>query len=374
MGSGAGMKIFAAIKPLDLPPIALATNALDPDQLPSANEIMHWSGRMTHATVAAGSAILAALAFHAVLFWVLRRLARRSASHTETLATRGFHQSMRWAFIAMGFAIAADTDRMVAHLWAALDGFVVPAITGWVIYAAVRTGAEVLSERIEARDDELTARTRTTRVTIFARSAGGLIIFVTVAMILLGFPAVRHVGATLIASAGLFTLAIGAAAQPALKSLVAGIQIAMTQPIRIGDFVVVDGENGRVEDIRLSYVVVRTGDERRLIVPTTKFLDTSFQNWTRVGGITGSVVLPIKPGFAIEPMRQAYLALLDAHPAWDQRTGQLQVSEARVGSVEIKLVMSASGPTALGGLRLEMREAMLEWLRVNQPDSLCKDT
>jgi small-conductance mechanosensitive channel len=130
----------------------------------------------------------------------------------------------------------------------------------------------------------LTARTRTTQITILARSAGGVIIFVTIAMILLGFPAVRHVGATLIASAGLFGLAIGAAAQPALKSLVAGIQIAMTQPIRIGDFVVVDSESGRVEDIRLSYVVVRTGDERRLIIPTTKFLDTTFQNWTRVGG------------------------------------------------------------------------------------------
>jgi divalent metal cation (Fe/Co/Zn/Cd) transporter len=141
------MKILAAIKPLSLPPIALATSALDPDQLPSTNEIMHWSGRMTHATVAAGSAILAALAIHALLFWVLRRVARRSESHTETLATRGFHQSMRWAFIAMGVAIAADTDRMVGHLWAALDGFVVPAITGWVIYAAMRTGVEVLSER-----------------------------------------------------------------------------------------------------------------------------------------------------------------------------------------------------------------------------------
>jgi hypothetical protein len=86
------------------------------------------------------------------------------------------------------------------------------------------------------------------------------------------------------------------------------------------------------------------------------------------------VVLPIKPGFAIEPLRQAYLAQLAADPAWDQRTGQLQVSEARVGSVEVKLVMSASDPTALGGLRLAMREAMLEWLRQNQPDSLCKDT
>jgi small-conductance mechanosensitive channel len=368
------MKVLSAIKPLDLPPIQLASSALDGGQLPSSNEIMHWSGRMTHATVAAGSAVLTALAVHAVLFWLLRRIGRRSASRTETLAARGFHQSMRWAFIATGFAIAADTDRLVGHVWAALAGFVVPAITGWVIYAGVKTGAELLGERIAAHDDELTARSRSTRITLFSRSAGFVIIFVTVAMILLGIPAVRHVGATLIASAGLFGLAIGAAAQPALKSLVAGLQIALTQPIRIGDFVVVDGENGRVEDIRLSYVVVRTGDERRLIIPTTKFLDTTFQNWTRVGGITGSVLLPVRPGHAITPMRQAYLDLLAQHPAWDQRTGQLQVAEAKVGFVEIKLVMSAPDPTALGTLRLAMREAMLEWLRENQPDSLCQET
>jgi len=357
-----------------LKPIALASSALDPDQLPSSNELMHWSGRLTHATVAAGSAILVALALHAVIFAALRRLGRRTQHHTEAEVASGFNQSVRWSFVAVGLSIAADADRMVAHVWLALAGFVVPALTGWVIYAGVKTGAELLSERILAHDDELTARSRTTRITLLARSAGFVIIFVTIAMILLGFPAVRHVGATLIASAGLIGIAMGAAAQPALKSLVAGIQIALTQPMRIGDYVVVDGENGRVEDIRLSYVVVRTGDERRLIIPTAKFLDTSFQNWTRVGGITGSVVLPIRPGFAVEPMRAAYLTMLDRHAAWDRRTGQLQIAEAKVGFVEIKLVMSAADPAALGDLRLAMREGMLEWLRLHQPDSLCMST
>ena len=167
-------------------------------------------------------------------------------------------------------------------------------------------------------------------------------------------------------------IAVGAAAQPALKSLIAGIQIALTEPIRIGDFVVVDGESGRVEDIRLSYVVIRTADERRLIVPTAKFLDASFQNWTRQGGgITGSVVLPIKPGHAIEEIRKAYQALLAAHPDWDQRTGALQVSEVHVGSIELKLVMSAAGPTSLSRLRPAMREAMIEWLREHMPSALC---
>jgi hypothetical protein len=176
------------------------------------------------------------------------------------------------------------------------------------------------------------------------------------------------------ASAGLIGLAFGAAAQPALKSLIAGLQLALTEPVRIGDFVVVEGESGRVEDIRLSYVVIRTADERRLIVPTTKFLDSSFQNWTRVGGITGSVVLPVMPGFPFAPIRAAYEALLAAQPTWDQRTGVLLVSEARVGFVELKLVMSAADPTALAELRQTIREAMLEWLRQDMPEALCRHT
>jgi hypothetical protein len=167
---------------------------------------------------------------------------------------------------------------------------------------------------------------------------------------------------------------VGAAAQPALKSLIAGLQIAVTEPIRIGDFVVVDGERGRVEDIRLSYVVVRTGDERRLIVPTVKFLDTTFQNWTRVEGNMGAVLLPVKPGFAIAPIRSAYLAALARDEDWDQRHAELLVSEARVGSVELKLLMTAAGPAELARLQAAMREAMLEWLRVEQPDALCDKT
>jgi len=368
------MKSFAAIKPLDLPPIQLATSALDPDQLPSANEIMHWSGRLTHATIAAGSAILTALAIHAVLFWLLRRVGRRSASRTETLAARGFNQSMRWAFIATGFAVAADADKMVSHIWTALAGFVVPALTGWVIYAGVKTGAELLSERIEARDDELTARSRRTRIALLTRTLSFVIVVITVALMMLEIPGVRQVGATLIASAGIIGLAVGAAAQPALKSLIAGMQIALTEPVRIGDFVVIDGESGRVEDIRLSYVVIRTVDERRFIVPTIKFLDNSFQNWTRVGGITGIVVLPILPGFDIGPIREKYKSLLAAQDTWDGRTCTLIVSEARVGSIELKLLMSAAEPGALATLRSTIREAMLEWLRTDLPGALCATT
>ena len=364
--------------PLSLPTSALATRALAnvadaADALPSLDELLHWSSRLTHAAMAAGIALAVGLALHWLAFWLLRRIARRSATIADSVAVTRFHQSVRWALVTMLIAVAADADRLLAHLWRLISHFVIPALVGWVLLSLVGTIAEVLQRRAADLDDDIAARTSQTRITLLGRATGFIIVVITVGMIMLGFPGVRHIGATLLASAGLIGLAFGAAAQPALKSLIAGLQLAFTEPVRIGDLVVVEGESGRVEDIHLSYVVIRTIDERRLIVPTTRFLDSSFQNWTRVGGITGSVLLPVMPGVAIAPIRAAFERLLAEQSDWDQRTGQLIVAEARVGSVELKLVMSAADPAVLARLRNLMREAMLEWLRQELPEALCRE-
>ena len=369
------MSVAAALGTMRMTlPAQIRPPALSEDQLPSLNEVLHWSSRVSHAAVIAGMAVGLALLLHGLLFTTLRRATRRADAQAESLALIQLNQSARWALVAAAIAIAEDGDRLVSHIWGAISAYAVPALTGWVIFSLMRILAELMARHVDVNGDEIALRTRRTRITLLSRAAGFVIIFITISMILLGLPGARHIGATLMASAGIIGIAVGAAAQPALKSLIAGLQIAITEPIRIGDFVVSEGESGRVEDIRLSYVVIRTVDERRLIVPTPKFLDASFQNWTRVGGITGSVLLPIRPGFAIAPIRAAYQRLLAGQPSWDQRTGDLQVFEARVGSVELKMVMSASGPTALGELRLAMREEMLEWLRVEMPDALCTET
>jgi small-conductance mechanosensitive channel len=342
--------------------------------LPSGQSVIAWSEQLTRAALYVVAAAGIAFAIHFVLFAVLGRAARLSASDSDDLVLGRLRLPVLFLMIAVAIAVAAENDPLVARVWAEVGRFVEPALFGWLCFALVKGFARALEARTEAHPDELAARSRRTRIAILSRTAGFLIVFVTVALVLFAVPAVRSIGTTLLASAGVATLAIGAAAQPALKSLIAGLQIALTEPIRIGDYVVVDNESGRVEDIRLSYVVIRTSDERRLIVPTAKFLDGSFQNWTRAGGgITGSVQLPIKPGFAIQPIREAYTELLSANADWDQRTGALQVSEAQVGSIDLKLVMSAAGPTALGRLRPAMREAMLEWLRENMPDALCDE-
>jgi small-conductance mechanosensitive channel len=341
--------------------------------LPSGEVLLHWTAQATGAVVAATVAIVVALAVHFVLFAVLGRVTRLSQLKTDEVVVERLRQPLRWSLIAVAVSLAAEAEPALAHLWESVARFVVPALLGWVAFALVKAFAVAMDSRAELSVDELAARSRRTRIAIFSRTAGFVIVFVTVALMLLGIPGVRNVGVTLMASAGLAGLAVGAAAQPALKSLIAGIQMALTEPIRIGDLIVIEGESGRVEDIRMSYVVVRTADERRLIVPTAKFLDTTFQNWTRVaGGITGSVVLPIVAGQAIAPIRAAFERLLAERPEWDLRTGELQVSEVKIDAVELKLVMSARNPADMAHLRFAMREAMLEWLRAEMPDALKK--
>jgi small-conductance mechanosensitive channel len=336
--------------------------------------LLGWSKALTATVLSAGLAIAIALVLHLAMFAVLRRAARLSEGQADDAIVDRLNHPARWSMVAVAISIAAEHAPLLARVWDEAGRFIVPALTGWVAYALVKASASAIESHASLTSDEMVARSRKTRITILSRSAGFVIIVFTIALMLFNVPAVRSIGVTLLASAGLTALAVGAAAQPALKSFIAGIQMAITEPIRLGDLVVIDDESGRVEDIRMSYVVIRTGDERRLIVPTTKFLDTPFQNWTRVGGgITGSVSLPIKPGFAFGPIRQAYMDRLSLRPEWDERTGGLNVSEVRVGWVELRLVMSAPDPAALDRLRLAMREGMLEWLRENMPDALCDE-
>ena len=177
-------------------------------------------------------------------------------------------------------------------------------------------------------DDNLQARRRRTRLAIFSRIGTFVIVFVTIGLMLLSIPGVRDIGVTLMASAGLAALAVGAAAQPALKSLIGGLQMALTEPIRIDDVVIIDGEWGRIEDIRTTYVVVRIWDERRLVVPVTKFLEETFQNWTRKGSeLLGTVFLHLDPLAEVDRLRAEFERQVEANPLWDGRVKAVQVTE-----------------------------------------------
>ena len=208
---------------------------------------------------------------------------------------------------------------------------------------------------------------------VLSRIATFAIVVITVGLMLFSIPSVRTIGTTMLASAGIAALAIGAAAQPALKSLIAGIQVALTEPMRIGDLVKVDGEAGRVEEIRMSFVTVRTWDERLIIVPTSRFLDESFENWSRSNEeLTGPVFLHLDPIANVTPIRAEFERFVSEHQLFDGRNLALLMTEAYPESVELRLTMSAATIADLWTLRCETREHMLEWLRENQPDALIR--
>ena len=328
---------------------------------------------LIHTLIVLGGAVVVALIAHWIVFAILRRLARASESTLDDVVVEAVRRPLRWAAIAFAITAAAENDALVGRGWDLFAKFLTPAVIGWVAYAVVRGLARGYEAQIGEADDPVAQRGRLTRIAILSRTVKVGIIIITVSLIMLNIPGVRDVGTTMLASAGLAALAVGAAAQPALKSLIAGLQMAITQPLRIGDLVKVDDQAGRVEEIRMSFVTVRTWDERVLVVPTMRFLDESFENWSRVDEkLTGPVMLNLDPIADIEPIRAEFERYVQAHPLWDGRNLQLLMTEAYPESVELRLSMSAETIGDLWTLRCAVREHMLGWLKTNQPEALIR--
>lgn len=332
-----------------------------------------WAETAGGAVLAAVIGILLGLIVHWLLFGAMRRLARRSDTRTDDTILERIARPTRWAMAVLGFVVATRENAMLADAWRPFAGLVVPLLLGWIAFALVGAAAAALQFRAEMSTDPVAARSRMTRIAILSRTAMVLIVVITVGLMLLAIPAVREVGVTLVASAGLVALAVGAAAQPALKSFVAGLQMAITEPLRIGDLVVIDGHSGRVEEIRMSFVIVRTWDEKAVVVPTSRFLDQTFENWSRQGEmLSGPVFLYLNPATDVEPIRAEFLRYVATRKEWDHRTASLVMSEALADTIELRLAMSAATIAELGDLRCDVREHMLDWLRREMPGALVR--
>lgn len=312
---------------------------------------------------------------HRILFAVLGRLARLSASDADDLALDRIRQPALLLMLALAFALAAPLSPLLEQARELAGPFIIPALVGWIALNLVRAGAIVLERQAQLADDPAALRSRHTRIAIFSRTAAAAIVVVTAGLLLLRIPGVREVGMTLVASAGLAALAVGAAAQPALKSLVAGLQMALTEPVRIGDQVVVDGHTGRVEDIRMSYVVIRTWDERAVVVPTSFFIDRSFENWSRKNEVlSGAVFLYLDPVAKIAAIRKEAERYIATRPEWDGRTASVHMTDAKSDYVELRIAMSSHAISQLFTLRAAVREHMIGWLRDTMPEALIHRT
>jgi small-conductance mechanosensitive channel len=219
--------------------------------------------------------------------------------------------------------------------------------------------------------DNLQARGIHTQVMVLKKVALTIIGVFTLASMLMVFESVRQLGASILASAGIAGIVVGLAAQRSIATLLAGFQIAMTQPIRVDDVVIVEGEWGRIEDITLTYVVVSIWDQRRLIVPMTYFLEQPFQNWTRTSSeILCTVTLHLDYTVPVPALRTELTRILQQSRYWDRRVNVLQVTDAKEQTVEIRALASAADASLAWDLRCEMREQLVAFVQRHYPDCL----
>lgn len=224
-----------------------------------------------------------------------------------------------------------------------------------------------------SKEDNLKERKLRTQFQFIRKFTVGLIITITAALILLSFESMRKIGTGLLTGVGIGGIIIGFAAQKSLANLLAGFQIAFTQPIRIDDVVIVEGEWGRVEEITLTYVVVNIWDQRRLILPITYFIEKPFQNWTRVSAqLLGTVFLYFDYNIPIPPLREELTKVLNAHRFWDKRVNVVQVTDNKQSTIEVRFLMSARNSSQAFDLRCDVREHMIAFVRDHYPESLPK--
>jgi small-conductance mechanosensitive channel len=320
------------------------------------------------------AALAAALAAHGLLVRALKRGLQRRSEFTRSLLIRTRAPSrlaLMVAALSWALKVAPIPDRwerLLLH--SLLIAFII--LVGWAVMTATDIGAALyLRKHRTDLPDNLHARKMLTQTRILRRLLNVLALIVTAALVLMTIPGVKQVGVSLLAAGGAAGIIVGLALQPVLSNLLAGVQIAFTQPIRIDDAVVVQNEFGHVEEIQSTYVVIRLRDDRRLIVPLKYFLDQPFQNWTRESAaLIAEVMLLIDQRVPIGELRAKVEETVKAWPDWDGKLLRVEVHDVRERSLEIRCRISVRNASEAVALKSEVREKVIGWLQREYPASL----
>jgi len=322
--------------------------------------------------VAAATALFVA----AVVHRVTRRLGHRSRFMTEL--TDHAHRPFQVAatVLAVQFAVRFTTGYAVGTGWrqALLHLLVLAVIASaaWLVAAllVVVEDTALARFRVDVPDNRHARRVRT-QVVMLRRVTIAVIVILTLGVMLMTFPSVRGIGAGVLTSAGVVGVVAALAAQSLLGNVFAGLQLAFSDAVRLDDVVVVEGEWGRIEELTLSYVVVQIWDDRRLILPTSYFTSTPFQNWTRTeAAVLGTAEFDVDWAVPVQAMREELRRLVESTDLWDGRVCVLQVTDATGGTVRIRALVSAADAGSLWDLRCLVREHLVAWVRDRHPTSM----
>nr|WP_245566250.1 mechanosensitive ion channel family protein [Stappia stellulata] len=320
------------------------------------------------------AALAIAVLLHGALFYATRRFADTNTGLTGSMLRRA-RRPTRIAFVLAALAIAVPRldlpyrwQDWLGHLFVIL----LIVLVGWtaILLTSHFTDRAIRKHRLDT-DDNLAARKFVTQIRVLRRTATILLIILTTSAVLLTFETVQEYGLSLFASAGAAGLILGLAARPVLANLIAGIQIAITQPIRLEDVVIVDGEWGWVEEIFATYVVVRIWDWRRMVVPLSYFIEKPFQNWTReTASIIGAVHWYLDYTVPVAKVRDKLEEIVKESPYWDGKVINLQVTDTDKDTIALRGLMSARTSPQAWDLRCEVREKLIVWLQETHPEAL----
>lgn len=323
-----------------------------------------------------GSMVVGVLAA-ALIFRVGQRVVRRATRGSPIAATMVAHirAPSRWLLpmLSVNLVLQGAPEEV---LWLSgiqrLMALLLIGCLTWLASNAIRGVAQgVIEANPISTSDNLEARRVQTQTRVLARSLQGLAVLIGLAMMLMTFPSARQIGASLLASAGVVGIVAGFAARPVLGNLIAGLQIGLSQPIRLDDVVIVENEWGVIEEITGTYVVVRIWDQRRLIVPLQYWIEKPFQNWTRSSSeLMGTVFLWVDYRMPLAPLRAELQKLCKASANWDRRLAMIQVTEAGPQAMQLRCLVTAASAGESWDLRCEVREGLLDFMQREYPEFL----
>lgn len=317
--------------------------------------------------------VLSAVAIHFLVFRLVKKVNKTNKylikSISDKLKTPGLIVLLSFAFELISVSLLPDDIRQLAAPYLKL--LVITGIT-WLFVRLIGFGKHMILKKYDIDEkDNLKARSVYTQYSILEKILNFTVILIAIAAALLSFDGIRKIGISLFASAGVAGIILGFAAQKMIGTVLAGFQIALTQPIRLGDAVIVENEWGWIEEVTLTYVVIKVWDKRRLIVPTTYFIEKPFQNWTRVSSeLMGTVFIYTDYTLPFNKLRDEITRILNNTALWDKKVNVLQVTNTSESSVELRALISAVDSPTLWDLRVLVREKIIEFIQNEYPGSL----
>jgi small-conductance mechanosensitive channel len=335
---------------------------------------LSWLPNPVAAVLVLAFAVIIALAVHTWLRKLTRRLLATRYPNIFSIFTQ-IRGLTRLALLVLAMIVAlpvAPLDSGTSLLVARLLAIAIICLTGWASITALHIAAEIYLRRYRLDvDDNLLARKHNTQVRVLLRAIDGVLVLLTAGAALMTFQEVRQYGVSLFASAGVAGIVAGLASRPVLSNLIAGVQLAMTQPIRLEDAVIVEGEWGNIEEITSTYVVVRLWDWRRMILPLTYFIEKPFQNWTRdSSALIGTAMIYVDYRAPVGAMRETLKDIVKQSKLWDGRVVNLAITDAKEHTIEVRCLASAGSAGQVFDLRCEIREKMIDFLQREHPEAL----